>query len=141
MANRSAPPEGAFSGTERTDSAHREVQIIHNYHGTVNKVEYAENANFGDNHGTLNQVSDRSHAIAGNQQHVEPIDPTNLIELLRPILDASHTRNRETSPPNSACFPGTRTDVIRVIVAWVDSTLLRNTHVLWLYGFVGCGKS
>ncbi|KAJ2925852.1 hypothetical protein H1R20_g11242, partial [Candolleomyces eurysporus] len=44
-------------------------------------------------------------------------------------------------PPDSACFPGTRIDVIRMIVAWADSTLLRNTHVLWLYGFVGCGKS
>jgi hypothetical protein len=31
--------------------------------------------------------------------------------------------------------------VIHKIAAWVDSTLLRNTHVLWLYGFVGCGKS
>ncbi|KAJ2930590.1 hypothetical protein H1R20_g6504, partial [Candolleomyces eurysporus] len=28
-----------------------------------------------------------------------------------------------------------------MIVAWVNSTLLWNTHVLWLYGFVGCGKS
>ncbi|KAJ2923488.1 hypothetical protein H1R20_g13604, partial [Candolleomyces eurysporus] len=107
----------------------------------MNNVEYAENANLGNIYGTLNQVSDRSDAAAGNQQHVEPIDPTNLIQVLRPILDASHTRNREISPPNSACFPGTRTDVIRMIVNWVDSTLLRNTHVLWLYGFVGCGKS
>jgi adenylylsulfate kinase-like enzyme len=31
--------------------------------------------------------------------------------------------------------------VIKAIVAWADSTLLWNTHVLWLYGFVGCGKS
>ncbi|KAJ2931115.1 hypothetical protein H1R20_g6011, partial [Candolleomyces eurysporus] len=68
-------------------------------------------------------------------------DQATLIQLLQPILDASHTRDRETSPPNSACFPGTRTDVIRMIVAWADSTLLWNTHVLWLYGFVGCGKS
>jgi hypothetical protein len=31
--------------------------------------------------------------------------------------------------------------VIKVIVDWADSTLLWNMHVLWLYGFVGCGKS
>ncbi|KAJ2922053.1 hypothetical protein H1R20_g15044, partial [Candolleomyces eurysporus] len=66
---------------------------------------------------------------------------SDLIRLLRPIPDASHTRDRKLSPPNSACFPGTRTDVIRRIVAWADSTLLWNTHVLWLYGYVGCGKS
>ncbi|KAJ2913417.1 hypothetical protein MD484_g6996, partial [Candolleomyces efflorescens] len=68
-------------------------------------------------------------------------DQATLIQLLQPILDASHTRDRETSPPNSACFPGTRIDVIRLIVAWADSTLLWNTHILWLYGYVGCGKS
>ncbi|RXW13117.1 hypothetical protein EST38_g12736 [Candolleomyces aberdarensis] len=66
---------------------------------------------------------------------------SDLIRILRPIPDASHTRDRETSPPNSACFPSTRIEIIRRIVAWADSTLLRNTHVLWLYGFVGCGKS
>jgi hypothetical protein len=31
--------------------------------------------------------------------------------------------------------------VISAIVAWADSTLLWNAHVLWLYGYVGCGKS
>ena len=60
MGDRSAhePAEGAFSGAERTDSAQREVQIIQHYHGTVtvNKVEYAENANFGDNHGELSLI-------------------------------------------------------------------------------------
>ncbi|KAJ2921947.1 hypothetical protein H1R20_g15141, partial [Candolleomyces eurysporus] len=110
--------------------------MIQHYHGTI--TVSAENANFGNNYGTLNQVSDR---FAGNQQRPEPIDQPNLIRHLRPIPDASHTRDRKTSPPNSACFPGTRTDVIRRIVSWADSTLLWNTHVLWLYGFVGCGKS
>ena len=26
-------------------------------------------------------------------------------------------------------------------MAWANSSLLFNTHVLWLYGYVGCGKS
>ncbi|KAJ2930589.1 hypothetical protein H1R20_g6503, partial [Candolleomyces eurysporus] len=108
MDDRSAPSEAAFSGAEDVDSTPREVQIIQHYHGTVNKVERVENAIFGDNHGTLNQVSDRSDATAENQQHPEPID---------------------------------QAEIIRRIVAWADSTLLWNTHVLWLYGYVGCGKS
>ncbi|RXW12913.1 hypothetical protein EST38_g12941 [Candolleomyces aberdarensis] len=143
MGDRSAPSEEVFSSVEGTESSHREVHITQHYHGTVtvNRVEYAENANFGDNHGTFNQFSDRSDATAGNQQNFEPVDQADLLRLLRPIPDASHTRDRETSPPNSACFPGTRIDIIRRIVAWADSTLLWNTHVLWLYGYVGCGKS
>ncbi|KAJ2924224.1 hypothetical protein H1R20_g12880, partial [Candolleomyces eurysporus] len=108
MDDRSAPSKGAFSGAEDVDSTPREVQIIQHYHGTVNKVERVENAIFGDNHGTLNQVSDRSDATVENQQHPEPID---------------------------------QAEIIRRIVAWADSTLLWNTHVLWLYGYVGCGKS
>ncbi|KAJ2928106.1 hypothetical protein H1R20_g9001, partial [Candolleomyces eurysporus] len=82
----------------------------------------------------------RINIVSGNQ-YVSSTNQATLIQLLQPILDASHTRDRETSPPNSTCFPGTRTNVIRAIVSWADSTLLWNTHVLWLYGFVGCGKS
>ncbi|RXW23752.1 hypothetical protein EST38_g2102 [Candolleomyces aberdarensis] len=81
----------------------------------------------------------RYYFVSGNQYVSN--EQATLIQLLQPIPDASHTRDREISPPNSACFPGTRIDVIRTIVAWADSTLLWNTHVLWLYGFVGCGKS
>ncbi|KAJ2923026.1 hypothetical protein H1R20_g14067, partial [Candolleomyces eurysporus] len=88
------------------------------------------------------QIGELKNTIVNGNQYISSNDQaTALIQLLRPILDASHTRDRETSPPNSACFPGTRTDVIRAIVVWADSTLLWNTHVLWLYGFVGCGKS
>ncbi|RXW20092.1 hypothetical protein EST38_g5758 [Candolleomyces aberdarensis] len=76
-----------------------------------------------------------------NGYYISSNDQATLVQLLQPILDASHTRDRETSPPNSACLLGTRIDVIDMIVAWADSTLLWNTHVLWLYGFVGCGKS
>ncbi|KAJ2913602.1 hypothetical protein MD484_g6816, partial [Candolleomyces efflorescens] len=81
-----------------------------------------------------------NYNVNGNQYFFTS-DQATLIEVLDPILDASHTRDRARSPPNSACFPGTRIDVIKAIVAWADSMLLWNTHVLWLYGFVGCGKS
>ncbi|RXW23753.1 hypothetical protein EST38_g2105 [Candolleomyces aberdarensis] len=84
----------------------------------------------------------RINIVHGNQYVSESSsDQATLVQRLKPITDASHTRDRENSPPNSACFPGTRTDVIRTIVAWVDSWLLWNTHILWLYGYVGCGKS
>ncbi|KAJ2912826.1 hypothetical protein MD484_g7589, partial [Candolleomyces efflorescens] len=79
---------------------------------------------------------------------------------LNPILDASHTRDREQSPPDSACFPGTREEVIAEITTWADtvdlapgtegepivsgSVLMIYTptpHIYWLHGFAGCGKS
>ncbi|RXW12475.1 hypothetical protein EST38_g13379, partial [Candolleomyces aberdarensis] len=114
----------------------RHFNSVH-YHGTINDIERAENANSGDSVDAVYEGTDGSKPAAVNRECVN----TDLIQLLRPILNASHTRDRETSPPNSACFPGTRTDVIRTIVTWADSTLLWNTHVLWLYGYVGCGKS
>lgn len=63
---------------------------------------------------------------------------------LSPIPDASHTRNRKISPPDSHCLPGTRRQVIQDTIAWADSKTIPDDgggHVLWLYGHVGCGKS
>ncbi|RXW16026.1 hypothetical protein EST38_g9827 [Candolleomyces aberdarensis] len=119
-------------------SGARDIEV--HYHGPVNNIGCIHNANFGDNLGSINQSSENSQPAPGNIQYV-PIGRTDLIELLRPIRDASHTRDRRTSPPNSACFRGTRTHIIRKIVSWAESSLLWNTHVLWLYGYVGCGKS
>ncbi|RXW24602.1 hypothetical protein EST38_g1200 [Candolleomyces aberdarensis] len=72
--------------------------------------------------------------------------PSDLILRLNPIVDASHTRNRKTSPPDSesACFPGTRKVVIRGITSWIDTRIILSTttaHVYWLHGFAGSGKS
>ncbi|KAJ3515646.1 hypothetical protein NMY22_g14399 [Coprinellus aureogranulatus] len=64
----------------------------------------------------------------------------DLFSLLNPIPDASHTRNLRTSPPNSMCLPGTRQDVIADVRSWVNSSL-KEPHVMWIYGFAGCGKS
>ncbi|KAJ2933099.1 hypothetical protein H1R20_g4002, partial [Candolleomyces eurysporus] len=86
------------------------------------------------------EIHDATLTFVTGNQYVSNGKP-DLFQLLRPIPDASHTRNREISPPNSACFPGTRIDVIRRIISWADSILLWNTHVLWLYGYVGSGKS
>ncbi|KAF6752676.1 hypothetical protein DFP72DRAFT_448942 [Ephemerocybe angulata] len=76
-------------------------------------------------------------------QNVKNIATTGtLLDLLNPIPDASYTRNRKTSPPDSNCLPGTRQEVIQKVTSWVDSSLLFNSsHVMWLYGYVGCGKS
>ncbi|KAJ2930588.1 hypothetical protein H1R20_g6500, partial [Candolleomyces eurysporus] len=65
------------------------MQIIQHHHATVtvNKVEYAENANFGDNHGTFNQFSDRFDATAGNQQHLGPVDQAAAIPEAAPFIE------------------------------------------------------
>ncbi|TEB20042.1 hypothetical protein FA13DRAFT_1645591 [Coprinellus micaceus] len=48
----------------------------------------------------------------------------------------------KVSPPNSACFPGTRLKVTKKIRSWMDSSLLfTNPHIIWVYGYAGCGKS
>ncbi|KAJ2921591.1 hypothetical protein H1R20_g15499, partial [Candolleomyces eurysporus] len=87
------------------------------------------------------QIGEQKNYVIHGNQYISSNDQATLIQLLKPILDASHTRDRETAPPNSACLPGTRIDIIDMIVPWADSTLLWNTHVLWLHGYVGCGKS
>lgn len=67
---------------------------------------------------------------------------TAIFALLNPILDASHTRNLNLSPPNSRCFPGTRKKVLKKIRTWVNCSLIfKNPHVMWIYGYAGCGKS
>ncbi|KAJ2926783.1 hypothetical protein H1R20_g10306, partial [Candolleomyces eurysporus] len=84
----------------------------------------------------------------------------DLIHRLKPILDASHTRNRKRSPPDSECFPGTREKPIQEIIIWSQSgktmriytqeavighpeehTIINTPHIYWLHGFAGCGKS
>ncbi|RXW14741.1 hypothetical protein EST38_g11118 [Candolleomyces aberdarensis] len=81
--------------------------------------------------------------IAGNQYLSN--GRKNLIIQLRPISDASHTRDRRASPPDSACFPGTRKAVIRGITQWADTRIVLRkepvVHVYWFHGFAGSGKS
>ncbi|RXW13343.1 hypothetical protein EST38_g12509 [Candolleomyces aberdarensis] len=81
--------------------------------------------------------------IAGNQYLSD--GRKNVILRLNPVFDASHTRDRRASPPDSACFPGTRKDVIQGITSWADlEIVLSNTpvvHVYWFHGFAGSGKS
>ncbi|RXW13903.1 hypothetical protein EST38_g11951 [Candolleomyces aberdarensis] len=81
--------------------------------------------------------------IAGNQYLSK--ERKDLILRLNPIYDASHTRHRTTSPPDSACFPGTRKGVIRGITSWADTRIVLSTapvvHVYWFHGFAGSGKS
>ncbi|KAJ2914146.1 hypothetical protein MD484_g6266, partial [Candolleomyces efflorescens] len=104
------------------------------------EIKRAENVIIGDNYGTIYQGTENPQPDARSFHHIR-IGELDLIWALEPIPDASHTRDRRISPPDSACFPGTRQTVIRAIVSWADSSLLFNPHVLWLYGYVGCGKS
>ncbi|KAJ3510948.1 hypothetical protein NMY22_g15809 [Coprinellus aureogranulatus] len=78
-----------------------------------------------------------------------------LAQLLRPLPDASHTRNRKIAPPDSQCVPGTRQDLFSQLHSWVSNGIMESNgasqtnttanrppkHVLWLYGSFGCGKS
>ncbi|TEB33409.1 hypothetical protein FA13DRAFT_1789865 [Coprinellus micaceus] len=124
------------------------------YQAPPSHIEHASNVNLGVNYGTIYQ----------NVYQSSPSIPRPL----RPIPDASHTRNRRTSPPDSSCLPRTRQRALRRIRAWAtdaeedwakvndelqaeyaDSLTLpkllspypRGKHILWLCGPVGCGKS
>ncbi|KAJ2924226.1 hypothetical protein H1R20_g12859, partial [Candolleomyces eurysporus] len=89
--------------------------------------------------------------IAGNQYLYN--GGGDLTARLNPIPDASHTRDRKTSPPDSVCFPGTRKKVITEITTWADGfhqvprtayalvVYTATPHIYWLHGFAGCGKS
>lgn len=92
-------------------------------------VERVDNGLFGDNYGTINQY--------GTER--------SLLHALKPIPDASHERNRKRSPPDSSCMEGTRTAAVREITEWADQDISSssgdNSPILWLYGYVGCGKS
>ncbi|KAJ2919115.1 hypothetical protein MD484_g1292, partial [Candolleomyces efflorescens] len=87
------------------------------------------------------RIDEQQNYIINGNQYIYYNDKTTLNQLLQPILDACHHRDRKIAPPNSACFPGTRKNAICMIVAWANRCLLWNNHVLWLHGFVGCGKS
>ncbi|KAJ2930567.1 hypothetical protein H1R20_g6525, partial [Candolleomyces eurysporus] len=67
----------------------------------------------------------------------------SLFQLLQPISDASHTRDRKRSPPDSACMQGTRLEVVEKVNAWANSPISTHTepHICWMYGYVGSGKS
>ncbi|RXW13289.1 hypothetical protein EST38_g12565 [Candolleomyces aberdarensis] len=67
----------------------------------------------------------------------------SLYELLQPIEDASHTRDRRRSPPDSACTRGTRVEVVKKVTTWTAGNISTadEPHILWMHGYVGSGKS
>ncbi|TEB27914.1 hypothetical protein FA13DRAFT_1736091 [Coprinellus micaceus] len=127
----------------------------------------------------VNIVGRDIHSVGSNVHHYT-INQINSIIGPQPLPDASHTRNRKVSPPDSICLPGTRRTILHTILSWtVDSpqtTVPANTrtntqsngaqvssnfepskptssadtstkidrgetHVLFLYGPAGSGKS
>lgn len=85
-------------------------------------------------------IQQQSNTVATT--HV--VQSPNLLDTLKPIPGTSHARNRKTHPPDSACLPGTRQVVIEDIISWASRSPILNksdSHVMWLYGYVGCGKS
>ncbi|TEB22653.1 hypothetical protein FA13DRAFT_1473915 [Coprinellus micaceus] len=110
------------------------VVYQHYYTGPVNHIGQANNANFGLN------LAHVTGSIAWSPHPGSP--PFDLFSALNPILDASHTRNLSISPPNSKCFAGTRQRVIGIVLSWAYKDLCHEVpHILWLYGYAGCGKS
>ncbi|KAJ3513601.1 hypothetical protein NMY22_g14992 [Coprinellus aureogranulatus] len=87
----------------------------------------------------------RGRRLPGNIVHntyYNAVQPTDLLTKLDPIFDASFTRNLKLSPPNSTCSPGTRLQAIRRIQKWAQNTDLHAVpHILWIFGYAGCGKS
>ncbi|RXW13723.1 hypothetical protein EST38_g12130 [Candolleomyces aberdarensis] len=99
------------------------------------------------------------YVVSGNQYLSN--EGQDLVLRLNPIPDASHTRNRKTSPPDSECFPGTREEVVQDITTWADAmdsapgteegvmgttpaavvVYTPTPHIYWLHGFAGSGKS
>ncbi|KAF5331913.1 hypothetical protein D9611_008914 [Ephemerocybe angulata] len=92
--------------------------------------------------GAQNFSIDNQYNIGEQHISIKSANP-GLLDILNPIPDASYTRNRKTSPPDSSCLPGTRQDVLQKVTSWADSSVLSKNkgHVMWLYGYVGCGKS
>ncbi|TEB25315.1 hypothetical protein FA13DRAFT_1777469, partial [Coprinellus micaceus] len=144
-----APIQAADEGEERNqNSAPSGPTIYHQYYAPVNHIGQANNAHFGVNNGWIGQTSRSSPA--GHWSGVPGwgpspylgAPPSALFSSLNPILDASHTRNLSISPPNSKCFAGTRQRVIGIVLSWAYADLHQEVpHILWLYGYAGCGKS
>ncbi|KAJ2914703.1 hypothetical protein MD484_g5698, partial [Candolleomyces efflorescens] len=130
MSDKRAPAEhlGGSGITSAHDSHSGGITIYNNYSNCqVNNVGHIGNANF-------------EHVRSEGQI----VSSSELDAILTPITDASYTRNRKISPPDSDCLPGTREEVIKGITTWVDSPTLFNSdspHVFWTHGYVGCGKS
>ncbi|RXW22602.1 hypothetical protein EST38_g3234 [Candolleomyces aberdarensis] len=87
-----------------------------------------------------------NYNVEGNlYPHVSLINPEQrrLCDILQPITDASHTRDRKRSPPDSSCFRGTRLQVVNNVNSWAKSeiTTAAEPHVRWMHGYVGSGKS
>ncbi|KAJ2918192.1 hypothetical protein MD484_g2235, partial [Candolleomyces efflorescens] len=74
--------------------------------------------------------------------HVGP-EEKSVYELLQPIEDASHTRDRKRAPPDSACARGTRVEVVKKYTTWTSDCISSadEPHVLWVHGYAGSGKS
>ncbi|TEB32556.1 hypothetical protein FA13DRAFT_260870 [Coprinellus micaceus] len=93
-------------------------------HGTLNRVHHVESASFSGS----GYASHGPSPVQGAAPWIPYTcqSPTSVYHApyspLLPILDASHTRNRRTSPPDSSCLPGTRKIVLEKIMAWVQDT-------------------
>ncbi|KAJ3524384.1 hypothetical protein NMY22_g11023 [Coprinellus aureogranulatus] len=129
----------------QVSAAKSNTNVINNhYFGPVNHIAHAFNPVVGPNYGAIHQSTFlNSPSIFGDGMGTpQKVSLPALFSLLDPILDASHTRNRKTSPPNSDCFPGTRRGVNNDIMTWANSDMSGEPqHILWVFGYAGCGKS
>ncbi|KAJ2916154.1 hypothetical protein MD484_g4264, partial [Candolleomyces efflorescens] len=81
----------------------------------------------GAHHFRIDHQINNTIAAGANFQILNVGD--DLILRLRPLLNASHTRDRKTSPPDSECFPGTREDIISEITTWADKVDLALCYI------------
>ncbi|KAJ3544477.1 hypothetical protein NMY22_g2767 [Coprinellus aureogranulatus] len=107
----------------------------------------------GAHHFTLDSLQmTHAHTIQTHHHLYNSNRAIDLAQLLNPLYDASHTRNRKIAPPDSACLTGTREDVLQELHCWIDSATVRHQRlpgssvqaakpICWMYGSFGCGKS
>ncbi|KAJ3502685.1 hypothetical protein NMY22_g18506 [Coprinellus aureogranulatus] len=130
------PPEGRYDTSKGrfvlVGQATLDPRPLDHYiHANTHNIGQAQNANFGVNNG---------HMVCN--AYYNAAQPGDLLSKLNPILDASYTRNLKLSPPASVCFHGTRLWVIGYIKQWANNLNLQAVpHILWIFGYAGCGKS
>lgn len=61
--------------------------------------------------------------------------------LLKPQADATHLRDQTISPPQVTFLTGTRRDTRKLVSSWAESELVWNSHICWVTGAAGAGKS
>ncbi|TEB09417.1 hypothetical protein FA13DRAFT_1107779 [Coprinellus micaceus] len=123
----------------------RPTAVYHQYYGPVNRIDQVNNAHFGVNHGWINQTSTPSHfaSVYGGGSHSQPAVPPFDSSLPSTPSLMLHTLGISSSPhptQDVSLRRGRRSLGWSLVGAKADLGEA-NPHILWIYGYAGCGKS